>query len=180
MTTPPVLKTARLILRAFRLLDAPVVEKHAGIFEIADTTLNIPHPYPEGAAAEWIGSHPQDFALKKAVHFAITLRKGEQLIGAISLMNIEKNHRKAEMGYWIAKEFWNRGYATEAAEAMVTFGFKELNLHKIYATYFRRNPASRRVLEKIGMQQEGILRSHIQKWDRYEDLVICGLINKKN
>ena len=180
MKTPPNLKTRRLILRAFRLADAPVVQKLAGVFEIADTTLNIPHPYPEGAAIEWITSHPEQFNRRKEIHFAITLRETQKLIGAISLMNIKKDHSRAEMGYWIAKEHWNWGYATEAAEAMVNFGFNELNLHKIYATYFRRNPASGKVLEKIGMHQEGVLRSHIQKWGRYEDLVICGLIKEKN
>lgn len=176
MKTTPVIKTSRLRLRAFRVADAPIVQKLAGIFEIADTTLNIPHPYPEGAAVEWIISHPEHLNRQKELHFAITLRETQELIGAISLMNMEKEHRRAEMGYWISKEHWNRGYATEAAQAIVNFGFSKLKLHKIYATYFERNPASGKVLEKIGMQKEGILRSHVLKWNRYEDLVICGLI----
>jgi len=177
MKSPPTIKTRRLFLRAFRLTDAPVVQRLAGVFEIADTTLNIPHPYPEGAAAGWISSHPVDFKQQRAVHFAITRHKTAELIGAISLMNIEKEHRRAEMGYWICREHWNQGFATEAARAVVAYGFDSLNLRRIFASYFMRNPASGRVLGKIGMQEEGILRAHVQKWGRPEDLVICGIMS---
>jgi RimJ/RimL family protein N-acetyltransferase len=60
---------------------------------------------------------------------------------------------------------------------VIEFGFNQWNLHRIEATYFSRNPASGRVMKKLGMVQEGILRDHILKWNRYEDLVVHGIVN---
>jgi len=172
----PTLKTNRLILRGFRISDAPKIQKMAGIFEIADTTLNIPHPYPDGKAEEWIKSHEADYRKKTGIHFAITLESTAELIGAIGLMDIEQAHFRAEMGYWITKEFWNQGFATEAARAVVNYAFKDLNLERLFAQHFERNPASGKVLKKIGMKKEGILRSHIKKWGKYEDIVVYGIL----
>ena len=75
------------------------------------------------------------------------MKKGK-IIGAIGLH--DRNDDKAELGYWIAVPFWNKGYATEAASAILNFGIKELKFHKIYATHFIHNPASGRIMEKIG------------------------------
>ena len=99
---------------------------------------------------------------------------GGPLLGTIRLtLNPVDNH--AEMGYWVGKPFWNNGYCTEAARAVVAYGFDVLDLERIYANYMARNPASGRVLAKLGMQQEGLLRRHRRKFGRYEDLIVCGI-----
>jgi RimJ/RimL family protein N-acetyltransferase len=175
----PIFYTDRLMLRKFEISDAPKVQKLAGLFEIADTTLSIPHPYPDRAAEEWIKSHKSDFRKKKAIHFAIVQKLTSELIGAIGLSDIEESHSRAEMGYWIAKEYWNQGFATEAARAVLDYAFADLNLQRVYAHHFKRNSASGKVLKKIGMQEEGILRSHIQKWGKFEDIVIYGIVSSK-
>ncbi len=174
--TQPVLETERLILRPFALSDAKEVQRLAGDFAIADTTLNIPHPYPDGAAEEFFSTHPAKFEKGDGVVFAITLKTDGRLLGGIGLYDVAKRHRRAALGYWIAKPFWNLGYATEAGKAVVEFGFEQWSLHKIEANYFSRNPASGRVMEKIGLVQEGLQRDHIIKWDRHEDVVICAII----
>src|SRR3982750_3610086 len=87
--------------------------------------------------------------------FAIVERESAKLVGAISLM-IKREHRRAELGYWIALDCWNLGYATEASARIIDFGFEELGLHRIEARHFIRNPASGRVMQKLGMQQEGV------------------------
>ena len=94
----------------------------------------------------------------------------------IGLSDIEQQHSRAEMGYWIAIKFWNRGFATEAARAVLDYSFSDLDLQRIFAHHFKRNPASGKVLEKIGMQKEGVLRSHIKKWGKFEDLVVYGIL----
>jgi [ribosomal protein S5]-alanine N-acetyltransferase len=95
---------------------------------------------------------------------------------AISLMSIRPEHRRAELGYWIAPDRWNNGYATESCRRVLEFGFDALNLHRIEARHFQRNPASGRVLLKLGMQQEGIERDWAIKWDRFENSVLYSIL----
>ncbi|MFL5638558.1 MAG: GNAT family N-acetyltransferase [Gemmatimonadaceae bacterium] len=171
----PTLTTERLILRPFVDHDAFDVERLAGMREIADTTLNIPHPYPHGGAAEWIRIQAPAWTDGTSATFAIVGKKTGALVGAMSLM-IKREHRRAELGYWIALDCWNRGYATEAAERTIDFGFETLGLHRIEARHFVRNPASGRVMLKLGMQQEGVERDWAIKWNRFETLAVYSIL----
>lgn len=172
----PVIKTSRLVLRPFGPSDAPDVQRLAGDRAIADTTDGIPYPYPDGAAEEWIGNHEEQFRSGKLVSCAVTLESSGELLGAVSLMGISRDHERAEIGYWIGKPHWNQGFCTEASAAVVAWGFERLDLHRIFGRYLSRNGASGRVLAKIGMREEGTLREHVKKWERFEDLVICGML----
>jgi [ribosomal protein S5]-alanine N-acetyltransferase len=171
----PTLETARLLLRPFDLDDAPVVQKLAGAFEVADTTLNVPHPYRDGVAEAWILTHRQLYRAGALVNFAIVLRATGQLVGAIGL-RVQPGHQRAELGYWIGLPYWRLGYCTEAAHAVVAYGFDHLGLHRIHASHMQRNPASGRVMQKLGMKREGLLREHVRKWDRFEDLEKYGML----
>jgi len=174
----PVLETERLRLRPFTLDDAPTVQQLAGDPAIADTTLNIPHPYLDGMAENWINTHADALASRKSITYAITSRQDGALLGAIGL-TINRQDRRAEMGYWMGKPFWDRGYTTEAARALLAFGFNELDLNRIHASYLVRNPASGRVMEKMGMRHEGLLRQHVQKNGRFEDLATCAILRSE-
>ncbi len=176
MDMPPVLTTARLVLRPMTASDGPDVQKWASDFEVADTALNIPHPYPDGLAEEWIAVHGRAWCEGSEAVFAITARADGTLMGAIGLAGIDSRHRHAEMGYWLGRPFWNLGIATEAARAVLGFAFGVLDLERVFAQYFARNPASGRVLEKIGMVYEGRLRAHVRQWGQPEDLVVCGVL----
>jgi ribosomal-protein-alanine N-acetyltransferase len=171
----PTLQTERLRLRPFSLADAPVVHALAGAREIAATTLTVPHPYEDGMAETWIGTHAPGYEAGEQATFALVLREGDELVGAIGLA-INGAHARAELGYWVGVPFWNQGFATEAAREVLRFGFEGLELHRIYAMHMMRNPASGRVMQKAGMQYEGRLRQHIQKWGRFEDLDFYGLL----
>ncbi len=170
-----VLGTERLILRPLHAGDAGVVRELAGDCEVARTTLHIPHPYPDGAAQEWIaGLRPA--AKEGRLHtFAMVRRSDDLFLGVISLAT-EKEHRRAELAYWLGRPYWGQGYTTEAARRMVRFGFEQLDLHRICAFAMAKNPASARVMQKIGMSHEGRLVQHIRKWDQYEDLDAYGII----
>jgi RimJ/RimL family protein N-acetyltransferase len=175
MKRQPTLETGRLLLRPFTLSDAPDVKRLAGDRAIADTTLNIPHPYEDGMAEKWIATHQPQFEAGKLANFAITLRDTAELTGAVGL-SIVARFDHAELGYWVGVPFWNRGYCTEAAEAVLDYGFNTLNLNRIYATHLKRNPSSGRVMQKLGMQHEGVARQHVKRWNRYEDLVLYGIL----
>ncbi len=170
--------TARLSLRPLELDDAPVISRLAGRREIADTTISIPHPYSEDQAREWITNHLGTTGTSKEIIFAIALKATEQLIGTVGLREIDQEHSQAEMGLWVAVNAWGKGYATEASSAVLRFGFKELELNRIYAHHMVRNPASGRVLEKIGMKREGLLRQRVRKWGVFEDVVLLAILRE--
>ncbi len=175
----PTLTGERLILRPFKPSDAPDIQRLAGDFAIADTTLNLPHPYEDGMAEDWISTHREAFEAGTDAFFAVTLRETGELVGAMTLMDIRSRFQRAELGYWIGRPYWGRGYATEAARAMLAYGFQELKLNRIFATHFVRNPASGRVMEKIGMICEGGMRQHAKRWDDFEDFKLYGILRSE-
>lgn len=171
----PRLTTERLVLRPFTLADAAEVQRLAGAFEIADTTLTVPHPYEDGMAEQWIESLASGFAEGRLVVYAVTLRTSGDLCGAAGL-NLEPAHALAELGYWIGVPYWGAGYATEAARALVGHGFAHLGLNRVQARYLVRNPASGKVMRKLGMTCEGTLRQAIRKWGRFEDAALYAVL----
>lgn len=175
MSAHPVLTTKRLVLRSLTPADANDVQLLAGDREIAANTALIPHPYEDGVAESWIEATALAYAEGRRVNFGITLRSGGALIGSIGL-GINRDHQRAELGYWIGKPYWGQGFATEAACAVLEFGFRELGLHRIFAHHLTRNPASGRVMQKAGMLYEGTLRGHVLKWGVYEDIAIYGIV----
>ena len=169
MPGQPTLQSTRLLLRPLCLHDAPVVQSLAGDAAVADTTLRIPHPYPDGAAEAWIASLSPEWESGAGATFAITDREVGSLIGVAGL-TISEQRINAELGYWIGHPYWNRGYATEAAQALVDWSMIALRLGRIEARYFVRNPASGRVLQKLGMAHDGGVNKSIEKNGRLEEL----------
>jgi len=178
MGEQPVLRTERLILRPFAASDAADVQRLAGEWDIADTTLNIPHPYEDGMAEQWIATHRPRFEEGRLCNFAVTLRASGDLAGAIGLV-ITRRFDHAELGYWIGKPYWGKGFCTEAARAVIDYGFAHLGLHRIHASYFARNPASGSIMKNLGMKQEGVLRGHVKKWGKYEDLILYAILREE-
>jgi len=178
MSIPVTIKTPRLWLRPLTLDDAATVQQLAGRREIAAMTRSIPHPYSLAQAQEWLTKVIGLTAEGKAATFAVVLEATGQLIGAIGLATIDPENRCAEMGFWIGMDWWGQGYATEAASAVLRHGFETLGLNRIYAHHMTRNPASGRVLAKIGMQREGLHRQAMRKWDVFEDVVVYAMLRE--
>jgi [ribosomal protein S5]-alanine N-acetyltransferase len=110
--------------------------------------------------------------------FGVVLAETGELVGAVGIRFTPANNR-AELGYWIGKPYWGRGYCSEAARAVLAYGFDERGLNRIYAHHMTRNPASGRVMQKAGMQREGILRRHFLKWGVFEDVEIYGILREE-
>jgi RimJ/RimL family protein N-acetyltransferase len=162
------LETERLLLRPFEPADAPVVEREVSRAEVA-RMFAIPHPYPAGAALEWIAT------TKPGRDFAVVAKESGELIGAI-MLNLNEQHRRATLGYWCALSHWGRGYTTEAVRAVIGYGFEYLAVNRIYAECHGDNPASFRVLEKAGMTLEGRLRQHSFRLGRIADKLQFGIL----
>ncbi|QKG53238.1 GNAT family N-acetyltransferase [Hymenobacter sp. BRD67] len=165
----PQLVTPRLRLRAFTLADVPRLVVLAGNYEVAKNTLNIPHPYLEEDGRRWVQLTEENYVQQTGYAFAIELLATGELIGGIGL-TVERRFDRAEVGYWLGQAYWGQGLASEALAALLGFGFKELQLNKLYATHIVSNPASGRVMLKNGMVKEGELVQHTRRDGQYHDL----------
>lgn len=176
MSALPSFTTARLLIRPFTREDADAVERLAGDRAVADTTLHIPHPYPKGAAAVWIAQHEKAWGAGEELTLAISpIVAPRDLLGAITL-RLNREHGWAELGYWLGADFWNQGYATEAAGALVDYAFGTLGMNRVQAHHFVRNPASGRVMQKLGMREEGVLRQAFRRWGQFEDVALYSVL----
>ncbi|MDX8046150.1 GNAT family N-acetyltransferase [Gracilibacillus sp. S3-1-1] len=173
--TAKTIETNRLLLRLFNETDAPEVAMLCNNYNLYKNTLYLPYPYSIEDALVWIKHHLDNFNDDKYFEFAITDKTTGKLYGAIALSN-HQQFNNGEIAYWIGEEYWGHGYATEAAKAILEFGFVEKGYNKVFARYFHSNPASGRVIEKIGMKKEGTLREHVKKDGGYLDLIYFGIL----
>jgi RimJ/RimL family protein N-acetyltransferase len=152
----PELVTARLRLRSPQRDDAPAIAALANDRRIAENTARIPHPYTL-ADAEGFLRYLEDS--ESEIAFAVTL-PDDALIGICGLRM--KPRKAPEIGYWLGAPYWGRGYATEAARAVIDHAFEDLKLERLESGARVSNPASRRVLEKCGFQWSSVtlLRIH--------------------
>lgn len=184
------LYTPRLCLRPFAPADAARVSELAGDARIAATTATIPHPYPVAAAEKWIESL-QSFTGRDVV-LAITLAgtrtpgreldpaETGHLIGSMGLsLAKQPEHARGELGYWIGVPYWNKGFATEAGRAVLSHAFGRLNLHRVTSSHFTENPASGRVMQKLGMAREAILREHFCKNGEFHDVAAYAILRSE-
>lgn len=147
----PVIETDRTRLRPFELSDAPALARIAGDERIARMVASVPSPYPELAAESWILTHEPGRRAGTDYCYAVEDRDGA-LIGAAGLHRCDEGWT---LGYWIAPDHWGRGYASEAVGALLKAGRRTLNLRRVHAGYFPDNPASGRVLAKLGFEPSG-------------------------
>lgn len=168
------LTSQRLRLRPLTEQDAPAIQRMASDPKIAATTLAVPHPYPDGAAARWIAGHD---ALLRSGHpvFGIATRDTDELVGTISL-RCHPVHLRAELGYWVGVAYWGNGYATEAVRTIVDWGFETFGLERVYAQHLAGNEASGRVMQKAGLRYEGTLRHCVRKNGTHYDTPMYAIL----
>lgn len=171
----PTIKTERLELRAYEVGDIAELVSLIGAREVAANLARVPYPYTEQDARNFIGSIKQT---PEEARFAVVLGSDRRLIGGIGL-RIDSAHSRAELGYWLGASYWGQGYATEAAHAVMQYGFHTLGLNRIWASVFEGNAVSARVLKKVGMSHEGCFRQHVLKWGRFIDLAIYGTLRSE-
>jgi [ribosomal protein S5]-alanine N-acetyltransferase len=164
--------TPRLYLRAFRRAD------HAAVHAYASDPLVCRY-------MDWGPNTIEDtaafldavlFTARSDYPLAIVDRTDGELIGAVELRVTSAPSRRGELGYVLARARWGQGYATEAAAAVLAFGFERLGLHKVSATCDPANVASARVLEKIGLIREGYLREHLLIRGEWRDRLLFAAL----
>ncbi len=152
------LQTERLLIREFREDDWQSVHSYAADPLVTRLTLFGPNTEEDSRNFVHVVMAQQQEMPRRCYDLALTLKAGGRLIGACSLRMRDAEGKIAEMGYCLHRDFWGQGYMPEAAGAMLGFGFETLGLHRIWATCAVENTGSARVMEKIGMLREGIMR----------------------
>lgn len=171
------IETPRLILREFTAEDLPAV-----IGYYCDPEVNRHMIWGQKTAEEaaeylaWAMAC-QSGQPRRTCELAVTQRESGGVIGGASIDITSDFHREAEIGYYLARAHWVRGYATETARALVAFGFGQIGLHRIWATCAPANLASAHVLEKCGMTREGYLRAHrLRKDGTWRDSFLYAIL----
>jgi ribosomal-protein-alanine N-acetyltransferase len=175
-----IVTTTRLIIRPMRLEDAPSTSVHANDPLIAKYMRGtFPSPYTLSSAETWINTN---LALPYQHHFVLCERSSPDVaIGGIGLkLGSDVYAHTAEVGFWVGKSYWGRGYVTEALEAFTKWSFESYEnngqrLTKLYSGVFSGNVASMRCFEKCGWALEGVLRDNVQKDGELRDEHMFGM-----
>lgn len=149
LSSRPDLATERLSLRRPNDCDVDAIVGVVGDWEVARRLARVPHPYGPADARFFL-----DYVVPSEWVWAVTLRGSDTLLGAIGLTP-EEGVDAAELGYWLSPAHWGNGITTEAARAVVAFGFEKLGLPVLTSGYFEDNPPSGRVLRKLGFVETG-------------------------
>ncbi|MEO3434752.1 GNAT family N-acetyltransferase [Inquilinus sp. CAU 1745] len=159
------LETGRLVLRRHVRTDARPIAELLNDWEVARWLAQVPFPYTERDAVEWIHQTGRDWRDRRDYQFVVTEREGERMVGH---MGVRADPREAagEIGYWFGRDHWGKGYGAEAARAMVSFAFEDLGLDRLWATYLPENVRSLNVLSKAGLMPDGFRETNFAALNR--------------
>jgi len=174
-STYPTLMTERLILREVRLADAADVLVFRGDAYVQRFNSEPLKTIEE--AVLFIQEAQQQRATQAGFGWGITLRGEDRVLGGVSLHSWSHYHRRAEVGYDLARARWGQGIGTEAVRAVLHFGFSQLNLNRIEAATIADNHESVNLLKKLGFTLEGIRRGYSWEEDgTFHDSAMFGLL----
>lgn len=174
------LATSRLILRECSIDDLSALYEIDSDFEVVRYVSYGPLTLEE--CRRELTSHidQQSISPRPVYYLAVVLRSEDRLIGRCVLDIISDKHREGKLGYALNRHYWGRGYVTEAARALLIFGFATLNLHRIVATCSPDNSASEHVLQKLGMQKEGYLRENKFRRGTWRDSLLYAALSHES
>jgi len=155
----PIIETERFRLRPFYYTDVRSLRRNINHPDVARRVSNIPYPYTLSDAEAWLRlmERERQRGYENRLDFVIDIN--EEVAGSVAFINIDGH--KAQVSYWLGKEYWGQGIMTEAVKKLVTFGFETLELKRIWAFTYHVNTASMQVLKKAGFKLEGI---HEKEW----------------
>lgn len=149
--------TERLKLRRFEAADYEDVYENYGSDPLVNKYISFAPCASVEGAKQFIDMHVEQYAANPEFYgWAITV--DDMVIGSIGLFNVDADAEQCELGYSIGSKWWGKGYATEAAAAVMDYAFGEIEAHRVYASHHVDNVGSGKVLEKVGMRFEGVMR----------------------
>ncbi|XXM70794.1 GNAT family N-acetyltransferase [Lysinibacillus sphaericus] len=176
----PILETDRLFLRKIEFSDSQSVFDHWLCDDrVMDNLIKGAHK-SVSETIERVKEIVSNYDSEEFCYWGIELKKSGELIGAIDLFHFDSNTENCEVGYSIGYKWWNKGYGTESLRAVIDFGFRHMNIHKISAAHNIDNPASGKIMRKNGMEQEGTIKHMIRNAkNHYKDCAIYGLLQEE-
>lgn len=176
----PVLETERMILRKLELSDAQCVFDHwLSDDRVMDNLIKGAHK-SVSETIERVKEIVKNYESQEFCYWGMELKTSDELIGAIDLFHFDGLTDNCEVGYSIGYKWWNKGYGTEALKAVIDFGFRRMNVHKISAAHNLDNPASGKIMLKNGMEQEGTIKHMIRNAKhQYKDCALYGLLQEE-
>lgn len=173
-----ILKTKSLVIRDYRIQDLKVIHDLVQPVEIYKFQHWGPNSFKD--TENFIMTCLAQQKQNPRCDFELCIEdKNQQVVGAIGIRINGLQHQKGDFGYWIRKDQWGKGFATEASLAILNFGFEKLGLNRIWATAAPENKASLRVLEKVGLQYEGVLRQDVYIRGKYRDSVMMSILKSE-
>jgi [ribosomal protein S5]-alanine N-acetyltransferase len=179
MKRQPTLETKRLILRPLLAKDDLDVRELANDPRIASLSIWPLSGYGRKIARRWIAGTHESWLMGIGAEFGMELKSAGTMIGLAGFGGLDADHASAELAFLLKVPYWGQGYATEAAHEVVSFGFKHLKLNRICARHLVSNAASAKVLAKLGMKPEGVLREFARKGTVFEDVVLLSLLRRE-
>lgn len=176
--TVPILETERLILRKLVMADAIDMFRYASEPAVSRFMPWGVHKTIEDTK-EFLAFILKAYEQQKKLTWAIELKATGQMIGTIDYVNWLPKRFKAEIAYTLSHEYWGQGLMREAADGLLAFGFDQMGLNKVEAPIMLDNVQSRRLAEKLGMQQEGIARDHMVIKGEFVDLAMYTILKRE-
>jgi RimJ/RimL family protein N-acetyltransferase len=173
-----IIEGEKIGLRSLELEDVKVLHKEMNNANMTQYLLSY-RPFSLGDEEAFVKSSWEDRQKGIGHTFGVIEKKAKKLIGTVSLMRMSPINKNAELGVWIAEDYWNKGYGPEAEKLMVKYGFNELNLHSIYASAYSFNERSIKAMKKIGMKEVGRFRERIYRHGKYHDAVYLDILKKE-
>lgn len=174
----PTLQTPRLLLRPVRMSDAQDLFEYSKDPEVARHVLWDAHQSIHQTRA-YIRFLTRQYRSGAPSSFVIVLRTNNKVIGTIGFMWAQPENRSAEVGYSLSRAYWNQGFMTEALQEILSFGFGTLGLNRIEAQHECDNPASGKVMLKVGMTREGTLRQRLYNKGRFSDIDLYAILRQE-
>jgi RimJ/RimL family protein N-acetyltransferase len=175
----PSLQGRLITLRKLRSSDAASIQRYANNRDIARFLPRLPSPYTMEDARRWVNLTHRLARKRSEYNFGIEDGQSGEIVGMMSLRNVNRHDRNAEIGYWVGKPFQRRGYAGEALRLILKFAFSELRLVRVYAVVHQQNIGSIRLLEKIGFVREGVWRKASLMNGRWSDVYAYGILKEE-
>jgi RimJ/RimL family protein N-acetyltransferase len=173
------IETERLRLRPFNRGDVDAVFAYRSLPEVAQFLFDEPMSHEECAEAVRARTAQVAFTGEgDKILLALERKDDGHLVGEVSLIWRSVSDQQAELGYILHPEVHGRGYASEAARALLAFGFRDVGLHRIYARCAARNLASARVMTRLGMREEAHFHEHMHVKGRWDEELICAILDR--
>lgn len=169
-----VIRSKKFILRPIRKGDEDSLIENINDPTVARNTLRIPYPYKMKDARQWINRNEKLNEKKKKTEVNFSIVVEGKVVGSVGLDNIEGH--KAEIGFWLGKNYRRQGITTAAVKMIARYGFEKLGLKRIYGYSFTFNKASAAVFKKTGFKYEGKLRKQFEKNDKLIDVFLFAKV----